>query len=263
MKRVIIAAVASALVLVLIAAALVFINKLILIPAGNAEYENFTYTTDEIKNIGIDVSVAYVSIYKSSGVTVDVEFVESGKGLYTASAENGVLSITETGSSSWLDKLIRSDNDRYGVSIGIPDGHTVGLNINADTSTVTVDGISISGDADIKVMTGDITVRGVDAEGIITTDVITGNVTLDTVASKSVSADITTGDITVRKVSAEESITLSSTTGMIMGSLPGPRDSYSITASVMTGVCDLKSGGSGDIRLTANVTTGSIAIEFE
>ena len=212
-------------------------------------------------NIEVDVSVAFVNIYKSTGTVFEYELVESRKGLYIAKIENGKLTVTD-GESSWTDRLNLAYSNKYGISIGIPEGHAIGLNIKADTSTVTIDGVELSGNTEIVVSSGAITLQGVSTDGYISNDITTGNVTFESVTCSEISADVDTGDIFARRVDAKKAISLTSGTGKITGLMPRPREEYRVSSSISTGASDLESGGSGDVELIVSVSTGAIAFSF-
>lgn len=260
MRRVIIAVVLTVLALAAVTASLVFITALTSVPSGDAINEQSAFYPEEIEKIEVDVSVAFVSVYKTSGSLVEVELVESREGLYSTSLSGGVLTFTES-RSSWTDKLFRSDINRYGISIGIPEGMSVGLGIDAETSAVTLSGVTLTGSTEISVRTGSITINDVKTDGYISADITTGNVSYDGVTCNEISADVTTGDVFIRNVNAGKAISLTTVTGRVYGFISGSRDDYRITAVTDNGTSSLKSGGDGDVELIVKVATGNINIK--
>lgn len=261
MKRVIIAAVAVAFVLASAAGIIMLISTLTSVPSGNIVNESFTFGADKVDKIEINVEVAYINVYKSTGALITVDLVEPKKELYTAAAEDGTLVIRES-DSSWIDKLNRTDSDRYGIEIGIPVDKAIGLDIDAATSSVTVNGVTLVGNTEIAVTQGSITLNGINTDGWISTEIETGSVKLEYISCSEISADVDTGNIVVRAVKAERSISLTSDSGKITGVISGSRSDYRVTAHVDTGICDLESGGDGPVELIATVDTGTVALQF-
>ncbi len=262
MRRVISVTAGAVLALAAIAVALIIINAFASTPSGDAVREEFSYKSEEIDSIDIEISVAYINVYQSDDPVFTVNFVSPKKGLYTAALEGGALMVRESG-SSWFDKLHREDSERYGIEIGVPEGKSVDLRISADTSDVSIDGLTLPGSTAIEVGVGSVTVDGVEAGGYLSADIDTGNVTFGFITCREISAEVDTGDIFIRSVEADKAISLKTDTGKVSGYLVGSREDYTVTATIDTGVSELESGGSGKTELTVSVGTGSIALSLK
>lgn len=260
MKRAIISVVVTAVALAAAVAVIVAIHALTTVPSAEAHQENFTYAADEVSSINIDVNVAFVSLYETSGNFYEIEFIESREGLYKSSVTDGTLTLSES-DSSFFDKLFRSDSDRFGINIGIPKDDAVTFSVSAQTSELTAEGVSFAGDTEIVISDGSVSFNKVSASGYVSVDVENGNVSLDGLECTEVSAEVVYGDIFFRNVNAEKAILLSTDSGKVSGFIYGSRDNYKITATVDTGVSELESGGDGPVELIINVGKGSIAVK--
>lgn len=260
MKRVIAAAIIIIIVVAAVALAAFFINGMTTVPEDGSYNETFTFAPDEANALKIGVSVAFVNVYESSGPNIEIEFVESREGLYSVSNDGKTLSFTES-RSTFFDKLFRSDTGKYGINIGIPEGKTIGLSVGAETSTVSVSGVTLSGNTEITVSEGDISFVNVDSTGWIAADTEKGNVSFDGMNCSEASADVTSGDVFIRSIKAEKAISINVESGKVTGFIYGSRDDYTITAEVDSGVSELESGGDGKVELMIKVGKGSIAVK--
>ncbi len=261
MKRTIITVCAAVLALALSAGAAFLVRELTTAPSGKVVREDIAFDKDAVNSIDVDIDIGFVTVYKSANGVFEVGLSEPKKGLYSAAEEEGTLRITEA-ETTWLDRVGRSESDKYGIEIGVPEGASVALSVSGEVSDVSIDGTSVSGDAVISVGTGSITLNGITADGRICTDITTGGVELGLIECGALSAKVGTGDVYIRSVSAEEAISVSVTTGKVSGYVAGTRADYTVKAEINTGVSDLKSGGSGKKELTVSVGTGSIALAF-
>ncbi len=261
MKRVTITFASVVVALILIGGVVFLIDRVTSPPSGKVVREELSYKRGEITGVDIDIDIGFVTVYKNVDEAFELGLSEPDKGLYSPVLEGGVLRITEN-ETSWLDRVGRGESDKYGVEIGIPEGVTVSLSVDAEVSTVSVDGVSLTKDTEITVGTGGLSLNGIETDGAVTLAVDTGNVELGFIDCTELSAEVTTGDVSVRSISAESAISLTVTTGKVFGELPGPKEDYTVTSSVTTGVSDLVSSGSGKKKLTVSVGTGSIALSF-
>lgn len=260
MKRVIASAFVIIVGIAAILAVVFFIHGLVAVPSSDTLQEAESFAADDVSAVKIDVSVAFINIYESTGTTVDVEFVESRKGLYSVENSGGTLVFSEK-QSSFFDRLFRSDVGKYGINIGIPTGKSVSVSINAESSEVTFEGVSLSGNTPVTLGEGTVSFRGVTSSGYISVELEDGDVSIDGAVCAEISADITSGDIFMRDIEAQKAISLTTDSGKVSGFIYGSLDDYTITANVDTGVSELESGGDGPVELIITVGKGSIAVK--
>ncbi len=240
---------------------ILFFHALVTVPSAEPVFENEVFGADEVGIIDVDISVGYVNVYKTSGTDIEVEFVGHRKGLYSASLSGGTLTVSEL-ETSWTDRLFRSYSKRFGIDIGIPDGTELTLNISSSNSDIETQGVVLSGDSSFSTEDGKVSLNGVTSDGAISISVSSGDVSLNAVSCTSLTVGVTEGSIVLDGADAEDAVSLSVEKGSITGSLARPRGDYTVDASVVTGICDVKNGGTGKTTLTAKVKEGTIALSF-
>ncbi len=240
---------------------ILFFHALVTVPSAEPVFENEVFGADEIGIIDVDISVGYVNVYKTSGAEIEVGFVGHRKGLYSTSLSGGTLTVSEL-ETSWMDRLFRSYSKRFGIDIGIPDGTELTLNINSSNSDIETQGVLLSGDSSFSTEDGSVSLVGVTSDGAISISVGSGDVSLNAVSCPSLTAAVTEGNIVLDGADAGDAISLSVENGSVTGSLARPRGDYTVDASVVTGICDVKNGGAGKTTLTAKVKEGTIALSF-
>ena len=135
-----------------------------------------------------------------------------------------------------------------------------GFTVKGTTGDVDLDAV-VFGNASLKTTTGGIKLNGCVGEEV-TAELTTGGITFENVTAGKATLHSTTGGISVDGLKAME-INLATTTGSISGTLDGSITDYTIESSVSTGHNSLPSSfGSGERKLFAKATTGSIDIFF-
>ena len=140
----------------------------------------------------------------------------------------------------------------------------------------------LAGDLDVENTSGSISLKEIGAKSVMVENT-SGSITLDHVSSGSditvnntsgtisfteivaqgnVKADNTSGTIKLDNLSSGEDISLETTSGSIKGTIAGKESDYRITASVVSGSCNLKNTDQGSKKLNTSTTSGSIKIEF-
>ena len=298
MKRVILPIVFIAVSLALVGGLLVLIDGLTYVPENDYIFDTLRFDADGVSEIAADTEASFLTIYKlNSGESFAVDIVAPDKDAYSVGCEDGVLCVSEK-NKSWIEAIRRADSGRYGVSIGVPDGAHIILDLKCGDGSVDVDDIdaesvaittvggsvSLGGvksvkDASIVTESGKIEILSVSASGIsaetasgsisangvsagdITLRAHNGSIRVDGVVCGSFDASADVGDIEFSGVESG-SITLTVGEGDINGTLIGARGDYTIDASADDGECTLNNGGSG-VPFTANVGVGNIRVFFE
>lgn len=268
MKRYIIPIIIVILVLVAVAGSLVLADKLFYVPDEEVISISDSVPSEKIGQINVKIPVGYVNVFqKSAGDKITVDYVGITDDFYKIDVTNEgrILEITSK-ELRWYDQLRYSTADKYGITIGIPEGYDGGLSIETDVGSVTLKDISTL-IIDVSADVGNVSISDVIAQEQICISADTGNVSLSNITvSTGIICEVDIGNIEFSELHATEpslgfAVNMTCDIGSINGTLPLSRENYTLIATSDVGKVP-ENFELGPIKLELSVDTGDISIGF-
>lgn len=189
--------------------------------------------TDNFSNIKIDVDTSDVELVRSQAQECMVVAIDTEKVKHNVSVENGTLYISVEDNRKWYDH-IGIFWGKKSLTIHLPKEYYDSLDIEADTSDITVPkdftfntasvetdtgdigfSANMSGLLDISTDTGDIGFGAIKAQDI-TLESDTGDVTFNSVECENVIIENNTGDVRFNSTIATGKISVTTSTGDVI-----------------------------------------------
>lgn len=188
--------------------------------------------TDDFSNIKIDVDTSDIEFVSSQTDECMVVFVENEKTKHNVTVNNNTLLIDVEDNRKWYDHIGISFSE-MSITVHLPKEHYDSLNIEADTSDLTIPkdftfgnvevetdtgdvGMlsNVSETLDISTDTGDVKIQEITAQNIIL-ETDTGRTYLTNVNCNSLVSSGDTGDIGFKNVDAGKKFSITRSTGDI------------------------------------------------
>lgn len=268
MKRYIVPIIIVILVLAAVAGALVLADKLFYVPDEEVISISDTVPGESIGQINVDIPVGYVNIFtKSSGENITLDFVGISDDFYKVEVTNDGRTLNVTGEEiRWYDQMRYSTADKYGVTIGIPEGYDGGIDIDTEVGNISLKDITAL-IIYVSVDVGNVSLSSVTVQEQVNVSLDTGNAVLnDVTVSTGVICEVDVGNIEFSGLTPADPakgalFDLSCDVGSINGTLPLSRENYTLVASADLGKAP-ENFEAGPIKLDLSVDTGDITVGF-
>lgn len=175
---------------------------------------------DDFSNIKIDVNTSDIEFVRSLNNECKVVAVETEKIKHNVTVNNDTLLISVEDNREWYEYIGISFGEKS-ITVYLPKEHYDSLNIEADTSDLTIPKDFTFGNVEIETDTGDVSLLSSAKETLdISTD--TGDIEIGSVLDiknikriecKNIKIESDTGDIKLWRTMASDTITVKSNTG--------------------------------------------------
>ncbi|MBR4762440.1 MAG: DUF4097 family beta strand repeat protein [Clostridia bacterium] len=228
-----------------------------------SKFETIIYTTityapeGDFNKIDIDTHTTDIVLKKSENGNCKIVCSESEHLKYSASIENGVLSIKTADSRKWYEYFTVFSLKRP-MTLYLPENQYDSITINSRAGDISLSGIICTGDITVNVSTGDVILSDLTCNNLYT-EGSTGDTTLkNTVASGSFNIRRSTGDVEFENSDAS-SITVKTSTGDVTGTLKTQKTFITDTS---TGNIRVPSTASSE-KCEIKTSTGDIIISIQ
>ena len=233
------------------------------------EEKSFSAQIDGLSLVSVRDDNHAVRFVRSDDSQIHVTYYESDREFYDIRTENGTLEIVYRNDRKWYEKLFNLNFQKISVTVALPAEYVGAIAADTSNSTVTVNGLDIDGDMNLKTDNGRIEIRDSSAMNIsaVTSNgavLLKGRMTAELVrCGTELTLTTSNGAVSLDSIFAGEAITLKSSNGSIAGSIDDWEGNYRITSKTSNGENHLpEDWGSGDKRLDVKTSNGTIDIEF-
>ena len=247
------------------------------------EEKSFSAQIDGLSLVSVRDDNHAIRFVRSDDSQIHVTYYESDREFYDIRTENGTLEIVYRNDRKWYEKLFNLNFQQISVTVALPDEYVGAIAADTSNSTVTVTGLDIDGDMNLKTDNGRIEIRdssamnisavtsngavllkGVETGAGIRAETSNGRMTAELVrCGTELTLTTSNGAVSLDSIFAGEAITLKSSNGSIAGSIDDWEGNYRITSKTSNGENHLpEDWGSGDKRLDVKTSNGTIDIEF-
>lgn len=235
--------------------------------------------TEDFNNIKIDVDTSDIEFVRSQTEECMVVTIDTDKIKHSVSVQNGTLTVSVEDDREWYD-YIGIWTGEISLTIHLPKDSYDSLDIDADTSDITVAKDFTFENVEIETDTGDVEFLASASEKLdINTD--TGKIEIGTVRLrgniyKNINLKTDTGDIKLWLIVAQEKITVKSSTGDVwFGVVEAPYVSVKtstgdVEGNLYTAPKFITKTGTGDVNVPEaktdyvfEITTGTGDIYFK
>ncbi|MBQ7541772.1 MAG: DUF4097 family beta strand repeat protein [Clostridia bacterium] len=177
------------------------------------KYETNTYTVQQaFRSISIVTSTDDVALAQSADETCAVVCKEQEKVRHSADVRDGTLTVRETDTRQWYERLFTSSPESPTVTVYLPQSTYETLTVDADTGSVRIPAAFRFTEIDVTTDTADV-LCAADASGNVRIATDTGDVVVDSITADTLDLTVSTGDVTVRNVKCGGSAALRVSTG--------------------------------------------------
>ena len=224
-------------------------------PNNSELIENTYELTNNFEEIHISTDTTNVTFLPSTDGNARVVCYERARAIHTVISDNNTLSIEQTDTRTWYQKLFDISFKTSSVTIYLPNSEYTSLLIETDTGDIDIpDDFTFTETINIKGSTGNVTCNA-SANETVKIDIDTGKLVMRNASAKKYELDISTGYTNLYRVECENLVSVGSTGDITTdnitatGNIKIERDTGDITIKDMTAQqCELI------------VTTGRVAI---
>ena len=216
---------------------------------------------DEIDSLSIRESSGSVIVQSADVSRATVSYSDyEDEPIYEISESDGKLHIERNKDSGF--HFFRIDFSDHKMIVTLPESFHGHVELNNSSGSVHMNEVSAE-DISVENTSGSIRLEDVSSDEELNAKNTSGSIQLIQVeAGAGVRAENTSGSIKLENLRSGGDVFLKTTSGSIKGTIAGQQSDYRIHTSVTSGSCSLKDTDEGDKKLDAQVSSGSIRIQF-